>query len=352
MDRRVLFLLPLILLMLLAALWSGLLRLGWELPLRETAAHHGALMVGSFLSTLIILERVATFKNRWLLLLPLINGLSGVFLAQKDLASGLPLLIAGAAGFTLLCGYFLYRYREAYFVLFLLGALCLLAGHILLLQSGLYRIAVPWWMGFLLFTIVAERLELTRFLPVTRLQKNLLWVALSICLAGLFLPFHGFGRTVFGAGIAGTAFWLLKNDMALRSIKAIGQHKYMGIALILGYLWLLVTAVFLIGDPGLALGYDAVLHTFFLGFVFSMIFAHATVIFPAVVKINVRPWHPVLYLWLMLLQITLALRTTADVMAMVPLRQISGLANTLVILAFFLNVALLIRIRMQQGKIN
>jgi hypothetical protein len=62
-------------------------------------------------------------------------------------------------------------------------------GNWLLIKSQFYPVAVSWWMGFLLLTIVAERLELSRFLKITTLQNNLLLAALSVAFAGLLFHF-------------------------------------------------------------------------------------------------------------------------------------------------------------------
>jgi len=43
---------------LLTGLWAGLIRSGWNFPGTPLAVHHGAIMVGGFLTTLIILEKV------------------------------------------------------------------------------------------------------------------------------------------------------------------------------------------------------------------------------------------------------------------------------------------------------
>jgi hypothetical protein len=51
---------------LLAGLWAGLLRLGWQLPplLLQLPAQHGPLMVSGFLGTLISLERAVATLGR------------------------------------------------------------------------------------------------------------------------------------------------------------------------------------------------------------------------------------------------------------------------------------------------
>lgn len=60
------FILPLALLSMLIGVYAGWLRLGWDFVIFEpaAAAQHGALMVGSFLGTLIAAERVSVLKNK------------------------------------------------------------------------------------------------------------------------------------------------------------------------------------------------------------------------------------------------------------------------------------------------
>ena len=62
---------------LLAALWAGLMRLGWQLPALapSLAMAHGPLMISGFLGTLITLERAVAMKQKWMYLPPLLSGL-------------------------------------------------------------------------------------------------------------------------------------------------------------------------------------------------------------------------------------------------------------------------------------
>ena len=62
---------------LLAALWAGLMRLGWRLPALtpSLALAHGPLMVSGFLGALITLERAVAIKQKWMYLAPLLAGL-------------------------------------------------------------------------------------------------------------------------------------------------------------------------------------------------------------------------------------------------------------------------------------
>lgn len=341
--NKAILILPLVLLSLLAAIWSGWLRIGWAFPMTQSAAQHGALMVGSFLSTLIFLERAVTFKQKWVLLLPFVNGLSGVFFLLGQTSAALLCLIAGSAGFWIMCAYFIYKYEELYYYAFFAGAFCLLAGNVILYKTNFYPNAVNWWMAFLLLTIVAERLELSRFLSLSKGQKAWLVASLGACLATLFVPFHWYGNILFAGTLAAVAGWLLLNDMARRSLKVKGQHRYSALLLLVGYGWLLVTAAGLVLGHRFAFGYDAALHSFFIGFVFSMIFSHAPIILPAVLKLPVKLFRPSLYAWFILLQGALILRIIGDVVTDVSIRRVGGLLNGVAMLLFFINVAVILK---------
>src|SRR3990170_727694 len=80
MDKRVIPFLLLAILGLLAALWGGLMRLGWRLPAitPSLALVHGPLMISGFLGTLITLERAVALKQSWMYAAPLLAGLGGL----------------------------------------------------------------------------------------------------------------------------------------------------------------------------------------------------------------------------------------------------------------------------------
>lgn len=342
------FVLPFIVVSLLLATWSGWIRIGWQLPVTQAAGQHGALMVGSFLASLIFLERAVTFKNKWVLLLPLINAVSVVAMLAQQPVVGQYLLLAGSVGFCIMCLHFIYKYKEQYYYQFFAGAFCLALGTWLLIRTQFYPRIVPWWMGFLLFTIVAERLELSRFLQVSKQQHLLLWLTLGVAFAGLIVPFHLHGDVVFAIGILGTATWLLRFDMAFKSLKRPGQHRYSGMLLIVGYVWLIITALFLLAGNVNAFSYDATLHSFFIGFVFAMIFSHAPVILPAVLRLPVKPYRPVLYGWFILLQASLVMRVVCDLLLWVNGRRIAGMINGITILLFFVTMIIIVRTELAQ----
>jgi hypothetical protein len=86
--------------------------------------------------------------------------------------------------------------------------------------------------------------------------------------------------------------------------------------------------------------YDAMLHTLFLGFVMSMVFGHAPVIIPAVLRVPL-PYRQRFYLHLGLLHAGLLLRVAGgDLLGLPPLWQSGGVLNVVALLLFVASSAL------------
>ena len=62
-----------------------------------------------------------------------------------------------------------------------------------------------------------------------------------------------------------------KSNVAKVAAKKDNQFRYIGIGLRMGYVWLMLHGLILLFLEGQVLFYDLLLHTFFLGFTFSMI---------------------------------------------------------------------------------
>ena len=96
-----------------------------------------------------------------------------------------------------------------------------------------------------------------------------------------------------------------------------GLTRFIAVCLLSGYAWLALGSAVILAAGGLTPGtasYDAALHAIALGFVFSMVFGHAPIIFPAVLRVAV-PYHPLFYGPLALLHASLALRLAGDATA-------------------------------------
>jgi hypothetical protein len=202
---------------------------------------------------------------------------------------------------------------------------------------------VPWWTGFLVLTIAGERLELSRILRLSMWHNLAFLLALAILLAGLLLQLTSFaqGVRVTGAGMVALTWWLLRYDLARRTVRQTGITRFMAVCLLSGYVWLGAGGVLTWRFGGVFAGpyYDAMLHAIFVGFVFAMLFGHAPMIIPAVLGRAVSPYHPVLYAPLLLLHTSLLLRVVGDLAGWWPARQWGGLLNAIAVLLFVSSLA-------------
>lgn len=337
---------------LLIGMLAGLIRIGWSFQMNSVAIHHGAIMVGGFLGTLILLEKVIPLKRKILLALPVINAFSLVMIIPGLFHLGQVLLITGAVGLLIVfILYFRKQPADLSIMLMIAGACCQVIGHIMLITKQFYPLAFPWWMGFILFVIVGERVELSKFLPVTVQNKYLLISLLVLFLIGVVLPFHGTGKYLSGISLISIALWLLRHDVISIAIKKKGLTRFSAAALLTGCLLLLLTGVLQISLPDLPFAYDAIVHTFFLGFAFSMIFAHGPIILPGVLGLNVKPYHSLLYIPLAAMILSLILRLLGDMMVLPYIvRQWSGWVSAGSVLLYFILLLCITVIKLRHAK--
>lgn len=326
---------------LLVGLWAGLLRAGWQLPGTSVAVHHGAVLVGGFLTTLIALEKVIPLKKNWMMVIPMVSA-GSLLIALPGMVYGFYFMIAGAVGLMVVLGIYTNQHpKDLATILMMAGAGCLLIGDVLLLNRQFYPMAFPWWMAFLLLTITAERLELSKFLPVTNRHKAILVTLLSLFVLGLIFSFHGAGNIMSGCAAIGVSLWMLRHDVMGIGLKKEGLVRFSAVALVIANGWLMVEGALLILAPQTALAYDMAVHVFFLGYTFAMIFAHGPIILPGVLGLQVRPYHPILYVWLFVTQGALLFRVVMDAFENPLGRYWSGVVSGTGILLYFLSIAVL-----------
>ena len=325
---------------LITAAWAGLIRLGWQWPaLRPTLPmSHGPLMVAGFFGTLIALERAVALGKAWAYVGPIFNGLGGVLLAFGIPGVVAPIFITlGSVWLIVIVGVVFNKHRTGYLFVMALGAITLLIGNLLWLSGWQVYQFVLWWASFLILTIAGERLELGRMVKKPAYAQSLFFGITLIYLVGLVMMLFSWdlGIRIAGIGIAGLAFWLLGFDIARRTVWQSGLTRFIAICLLSGYVWLIAAGGIALVYGGYPAGpiYDAMLHSIFLGFVFSMIFGHAPIIFPAVLGVDID-YKPKLYLPLVLLHVSLILRTAGEISGLSWARLWGGLVNVVAIMLY------------------
>ena len=337
------FRLPLLILgfiSLASGVLAGLSRLGWNVPLpsAQVVSLHGPLMICGFVGTVIGLERAVALGYRWAYAGPLLTGLGGiVLLLGFPTSTGATAMVLGSAVLFTGTTMIMLRQRELFMVTMVLGAASWLAGNLLWLVGTPVPGVVALWINFLVLTIAGERLELTRFLPPSPVTKKIFAVILAVLMAGGILGTTGVGAVMYGIGLLCLALWLLRQDIARRTVKQQGLTRFIAVCLLSGYAWLTIGSIMLLVAGGLSgAAYDAVLHAVLIGFVFSMIFGHAPIIFPAVVRVKM-PYHWTFYLPLLVLHVSLLVRLAGDGMALPGIRSIGGLLNAAALVFFILS---------------
>lgn len=301
---------------LLAGLDAALLLLGLPAPVttRRLPETHGMLLLVGFVGTLIALER-ATALRRWCgYAAPGLLGLGGVLLVADPVPLFVAkcILAAGAAAFTALYIPLWRRRYDGQLLVQLLAAGFALAACVLWIGGVEFPRLLPWLYAFIVLTIAAERVELALTLGPRAGGRILLhaWTVAGALLIGL--ADARIGAVALGAALLALTAWLVRHDIARRTIRATGATRYMAACMLAGYVWLAVASVLLLlagpnGFPVAQPAYDAVTHAILLGFTMSMIMAHATTILPAVLHISL-PYRPVFWIPAALLHASLVLR--------------------------------------------
>jgi hypothetical protein len=319
---------------------AGLARLGFALPAVAVAASalHGPLMVGGFFGVVIALERAVAIGRPWAYGAPLAAGLGTAALVHGAGVATPWLYLVGSLGLLLASLHVAWRQRTRFNAVIASGAACWCIGNAAWALGTPVHGVVGWWIAFLVLTIAGERLELSRLLPPSPVAQRVfaaIVLGLLAALAAWPLPL---AQQAFGLALLLLAAWLFKQDLARRTVRQQGLTRFIAVCLLSGYAWLAVGAA-VIAVAGLIPGqraYDAALHALMLGFVFSMVFGHAPIVFPSVLRVAM-PYHPASYAPLLLLHGSLLVRLAGDAAGVFALQRWGALLSAVALLAFIAN---------------
>jgi len=330
---------------------TGLARLGIDMPAvaSERVPLHGPILIAGVFGTLIALERAVAMKallsRTWTFAdaAPVL-GAAGlvVLLVNGATTPAIALISAGAAVLVAVNVFFLRRAPTLDVLTMLLGAVFLLLADIAWLLERPVHFLTPWWMAFLVLTVVGERLELAKLRAHGPFAQASFGVAVVAYIGALLLMIvdEGLGMRLSGVGMIALAVWLFRFDIATVTIRREGLPRFVAICLLAGYVWLGIAGVIvLLNEPAFAgFSYDAYLHAVLLGFVISMVFGHAPIIFPAIIE---RPisFNAFAYVPLFLLHFSVALRILADLGGVQMIRQAAGVWTAVAIVLYGIFIA-------------
>lgn len=321
---------------LLASLWRLGVSVGTYHP--TIAQLHGPLMVSAFLGTLIGIERAVSWKSVFAALAPIASAL-GIVMVALFPHSRYPIggFILSAVALTVLFIQVGLKFKARHLLVMGLGAAQWLVGNVLWFGGVSFHYLVPWWMGFLILTIVGERLELNRLLPQSFRATLMFWSGIMFMIGGTgLLPLSlTSGIRIIAVGWILTGIWLLQHDITRHTIKTTGLSRFIAVSLIAGYGWMIIGGLIALwkGLPSGGFYYDAILHTILVGFVFSMIFGHAPIIFPAILRLKII-YQPYFYGHLVLLHLGLVIRVGGDLAHALFWKQVGGVLNVVAVLLF------------------
>ncbi len=319
------------------ALLGGIARLGVALGWGPSVAvQHGPLLVVGVFGTVISLERAVALTKTWAFAAPALSALGAVsMMAGVSFAPWLS--VASCVVVVLVNAVIIRRQAAAFTWLMLLGSLALLGGTVWWARGAAVFEVVPAWMAFFVLTIVAERLELSRLAPTPRWASSVLVGVSILCAASALVQpwWPAVATPAFGGSLVLLGVWQLSFDLARRTVRLPGLPRFTALGVLVGAAWLTFAGALnlLAGRPPAGPLADAALHGVFVGYVLSMVFAHAPIILPAVARVAV-PFHVVLYVPLTVLHVGLALRIGGDLTSHAVLRQAGGVLNVFALLLF------------------
>lgn len=327
-----------------AGLLTGFARIGIPAPesISTLADLHGALMISGFLGTLISLERAVAFGRWWGYGAPAISALGAIALLVGAISTAaLCFLLAGAVMAAASCQ-LLIRHPALPLFLLCVASVSWVVGTSVWLNGQPMDQVAGWWLTFLVLTIVAERLELSRLVSPPKVSVAFLCALVTLLILGAARGEYGHASApLTGLGLTGCAVWLLRYDIARRTVRMKGATRFAAVCMLAGHFWLGVTGLLLLIAPPAtaAFSYDAVVHMLAIGFVLSMVFGHAPIILPAVTGLRVV-YAPIAYLPLALLHISLTLRVCSDLFEWTELRAASGPLTALAVIGYAVTLLL------------
>ena len=331
------------LLALLAGLAGGWERSGWYLPSGSALGLlHGPLLISGLFGTLLGVKRAFAVGQRWAYIAPAVTGIGTLAL----LAGAPPYVGAGfyVLSAAVLCSATLFLTLANPTIstgTLLIGAVMWLTGNLLWLIDYPLADVEGWWVAFLVLTVAGERLRKIAETSPQRGSDSLIFFAAGLLGAGAQ---NGLmtdnGAALFGVALIVLNVWFLKYDGARRSMKVAGRPRFAAACILLGSAWLgIAGGAFVALPPGLTpAGHNLALHAVLIGFVLSIGLGHLLIAMPAI-DYRRRTYQPMLYLPLVALHGSVAIRAVGDVLESGALRQWSDVLTIVTLVGTVISLA-------------
>ena len=349
------FFIPFVLFLLFLGILSGLSR-GGVVERDWFAQYHPIIFVTGFFGTLISLER-AIGLGKIFFIVPA----SIIFGVALYIFFGKPHMLVLSSLLFSIPSIFIVRMNR-YLFYFLFSSLLFFLGNSAFVLGGVKSASLLLVESLVLF-ILAERIELSRIAKLRRSDIALFIFAFFLMLfssALLFLVEVNYTeRSLVGefplqlAGVSNIVLgvWFLMRDIARRVRKiSAGITRFSATAVLLAHMSLLLSGVLLLFGKWKVWG--GALHLISLGFVFSMVFGHAPLVFPQIAKTKPIFSH-FFYAPLVLLHISVLMRVLSEIILLRELKFISLYLNSASILIFFfVMMATRLKEKMKGGRKN
>ena len=332
-------------------------------PLATLQAHHGELIVFGFLAPLILTERylgaIAFHLPRSIHAMPFLATLGGLLKLCSWLSGATILNTLGSISLTIAIVFYVYilnmvakqSAQPLPFRYMGLGAAALLAGALLNISRS--PVGNPAFtlllISFPIFTVIGERVELSRFLSPTVFRRAQ-WGLWAVTLGSILLLLRitavnsSYLLIAWAIFLAIAVAPLVGPELTLVRMGRSGLYRYLGWHLIVAYIWLFAGLVILAVSHESYPLYDAGTHALAIGFVLTMIMAHAPVIAPVLLGMGAQETRLGFYP-LILLSLSVLMRVTGHVLKAVgfPLPLLAGLSGMVALLAIILFIVMLAR---------
>lgn len=331
---------------MLAGMAGGLVRIGWTHLLPEhfvaPVALHSALMVCGFFGFGIALERAAALKKPIAWATPALAACGTVAaLALQPGLAGLFWLLAALA-LVVVYAEVMRRAPALYTAIEGAGALAWAGGTLWWLLARPFSTVVAWWASFLVLTIVGERRELARFVPLSeKARRSYIAMAAVQGAALVLLALPGLEHPLAGGlwwlSMSLFSGWLLRYDMACRpKVQRLAWTLHTARSLRLGYTWMMLAGLWGAVNAlrGMPLDSPGPLHMLLLGFVFSMVFGHAPIMLPALLRTPISAPGPFAFVPVGLMTLGVALRALGDMIGSGGVRAGAGALQAAAIITF------------------